>query len=348
MFNIKKSKPSFVFSGKSLLDAISVIENCDSHICLVVDDENRLIGTVTDGDIRRGLIRGESVDSSVDRVMCSNFHSLPKDSADKEVSNLMHNQGVIHIPLLDDDGTVSQLAHLESDECYDSLSAKVIIMVGGKGTRLQPLTNNCPKPMLKVGGKPILEIILEQCIKAGFKSFYFAVNYLKENIKEYFGDGKRWGVNIEYLEEVKPLGTAGALSLLPKNINEPLLILNGDVLNKIDFAKLVKFHNWHQSLATVCVREHLTQIPFGVVELDDLNIIAIEEKPSIEHYVNAGIYFIDSSLLGLVPNDQSFDMPQLIEKIIQSNTSVLAFPIHEYWLDIGHPNTFEQATGDWS
>jgi NDP-sugar pyrophosphorylase family protein len=201
--------------------------------------------------------------------------------------------------------------------------------------------------MLRVGGKPLLEIILEQCVEAGFQEFYLAVNYLKEQIQEHFGDGRRWHVNIQYLIEDQPLGTAGALSLLSQRPNEPVLVLNGDVLTRVDFNQLLRFHDEHAAAATLCVREHTTQIPYGVVRLDDLRVLTLEEKPVLSHYVNAGIYLLDPELLALVPEDRFYDMPQLLEQAVQHEHRVSAFPIHEYWLDVGLPETLERAHGEW-
>ncbi|SEP70708.1 Nucleotidyl transferase [Ectothiorhodospira magna] len=213
--------------------------------------------------------------------------------------------------------------------------------------RLRPFTESCPKPMLRISGKPLLEIILEQCIEAGFFNFYFSVNYLKNHIIDHFQDGQSWGVNIKYLQENKPLGTAGALSLLPERPTEPLMVLNGDVLTRVDYKHLLRFHEEQKSAATLCVREHTTQIPYGVVNMDQLDVIGLEEKPVLTHYVNAGIYMLDPGLLDLVPQDQFFDMPMLLENAIQSQHRISAFPIHEYWLDIGLPETLERAHGEW-
>jgi NDP-sugar pyrophosphorylase family protein len=201
--------------------------------------------------------------------------------------------------------------------------------------------------MLQVSGKPLLEIILKQCIDSGFENFYFAVNYLKEQIQAYFKDGSAWGARIQYLEEVKPLGTAGALSLLPHRPDQPFLVLNGDVLTRVDYTHLLRFHAQHQSVATLCVREHSTQIPYGVVRMDDTKVVALEEKPALTHYINAGIYLLNPEVLDLVPKDAFLDMPQLLETAADQGKSVSAFPIHEYWLDIGHPETLERAHGEW-
>ena len=331
----------------SLREVIEIIDRGAAQIALVTDAENKLLGVITDGDIRRAMLRDESLMSFAENIMFRDFRSLPSSSTNEEALAFMRRETLHQIPALDEQGRVVRLFLLEDLIKPKKRKNPVVIMAGGEGKRLRPLTENCPKPMLLVGGKPLLEIILEQCIDAGFQHFYFSVNYLKEQIKDHFGDGKRWHVHIDYLEETQPLGTAGALSLLPQKPTEPLLVLNGDVLTRVDYGRLLRFHDEHQSAATLCVREHTTQIPFGVVRMNDLHVLTLEEKPVMSHYVNAGIYLLDPALLDLVPQDRFFDMPTLLEKAMQHQHRVSAFPIYEYWLDVGHPETFERAHGEW-
>jgi dTDP-glucose pyrophosphorylase len=331
----------------SLSDAIKVIDVGYAQIAFVVDENKRLIGTITDGDIRRALLRGESLDTPVEKIMFRNFRALPSGATEQEALALMRRETLHQIPALDEQGRVVRLFLLEELIKPKKRSNPVVIMAGGEGKRLRPLTEDCPKPMLRVGGKPLLEIILEQCIDAGFQHFYLSVNYLKEQIQDHFGDGARWHVRIDYLEETQPLGTGGALSLLPQKPTEPFLVLNGDVLTRVDYGRLLRFHDEHQAAATLCVREHTTQIPYGVVRMDDLHVLTLEEKPVLSHYVNAGIYLLDPALLDLVPQDCFFDMPTLLEKAMKHQHRVSAFPIHEYWLDVGHPETLERAHGEW-
>ncbi|MCB1422186.1 MAG: NTP transferase domain-containing protein, partial [Nitratireductor sp.] len=223
----------------------------------------------------------------------------------------------------------------------------VVIMAGGKGQRLYPLTKDRPKPMLEVGGKPILEIILEQCIYSGFSQFHISVNFLKEQIVNHFGDGSRWGVDIQYIEENEPLGTCGALSLLNPLPNKPILMMNGDVLTRVEFAQLMKYHDERACAVTMCVREHITKIPFGVVTIDGETVSGIQEKPDISHFVNTGIYVLDPNIIRLLKYGECCDMPQLVERAMVAGEKVAAFPVHEYWLDIGKPDTLLQADGEW-
>lgn len=330
----------------TLREAIAVIDRGSAQIALVTELD-RLIGIVTDGDVRRGLLRGESLDAPVTNIMCRNFRFLPADATSSEALTLMQRESVHQIPALDECGKVLHLFLLEDLIKPQRLPNSVVIMAGGEGKRLRPLTYDCPKPMLKVAGKPLLEIILKQCLDAGFEHFYFAVNYLKEQIQSHFKDGSAWGACIRYLEEDKPLGTAGALSLLPQRPDHPFLVLNGDILTRVDYNHLLRYHDNHQSTATLCVREYSTQIPYGVVRIDDVKVLELQEKPVMTHYVNAGIYLLNPDVLDLLPKNTFFDMPQYLEIVAQHGKPVSAFPIHEYWLDIGHPETLERAHGEW-
>jgi len=331
----------------SLREAIAIIDRGTVQIALVTDTDHRLLGTVTDGDIRRGLLRGETLDTPVERVMNRAFRCLPTTARGSEALALMRQELLHQIPIVDAQGRVVRLFLLEELLRPRTLPNAVVLMAGGEGKRLRPLTEDCPKPMLPVGGKPLLEILLEQCIDAGFRHFYLSVNYLKHRIQDHFGDGSRWKVAIQYLEEDRPLGTAGALSLLPQRPVHPLLVMNGDVLTRVDFNQLLRFHAEHQSAATLCVREHTTQIPYGVVHIEDIRVLMLEEKPVLHHYVNAGIYVLNPEVLDLLSPDQPCDMPQLLEQALQHKYGVNAFPIHDYWLDVGHPDTFERANGEW-
>ena len=349
---MSQSKTDFkslqIKSSASLTDAIKVIDGGQVQIALVVDDNRRLIGTITDGDVRRALLRGESLETPVERIMFRSFRALTASSTEEEALAFMRRETLHQIPVLDEQGRVVRIFLLEELIKPMKRPNPVVIMAGGEGKRLRPLTNNCPKPMLRVGGKPLLEIILEQCIDGGFQQFYLSVNYLKNQIQDHFGDGARWHVNIDYLQETQPLGTGGALSLLPQKPSEPLLVINGDVLTRVDYGRLLWFHDEQQAAATLCVREYTTQIPYGVVRMDDLHVLTLEEKPVLSHYVNAGIYLLDPVLLDLVPHNRFFDMPTLLEKAMQHQHRVSAFPIHEFWLDVGHPETLDRAHGEWA
>ena len=330
-------------SNASVRDAIAKIDDGHMQIALVVDNDNRLIGTVTDGDIRRALLRGKNLDVPVERIMRSDYCSLPEDASKTEALSTMQRKNLRQIPITNEKGQAVHLFVLEELIKPTELINSVIIMAGGKGKRLLPYTSNCPKPMLKLRGKPMLEIILERCINAGFSNFYFAVNYLKDQITDYFGDGRNWNVTIQYLLEDKPLGTAGALSLLPLQPLEPFLVINGDVLSEIDYSEVLKYHKENKSDATLCVYEYNTQIPYGVVRIENERVFAMDEKPILSHHVNAGIYLLDPKLLNEVPKNQYFDMPDLFKKAIKLQYNVNAFPIHENWMDIGLPEALKKS-----
>lgn len=344
---MKTVSESLIAPSGTIGEAIETIDRSGSQIALVTDRDGRLLGTLTDGDIRRALLRGEGLEAPVKKAMRRDFRWLPTTVTEEEALAFMQRETVHQVPVMDEQGRVVKLFLLDELLKPKVLPNQVVIMAGGEGKRLRPYTQDCPKPMLQVGDKPLLEIILEQCIDAGFQDFFFAVNYLKDQITDYFGDGSYWQVRIQYLEEEKPLGTAGSLSLLPERPSESILVLNGDVLTRVDYKRLLNFHHEHDSSATMCVREHNTQIPYGVVRMNDLAVHAMEEKPILSHYVNAGIYLLDPALLELVPSDRFFDMPQLLEKAVAQKHHVSAFPIHEDWLDIGHPETLDKAHEEW-
>ena len=340
-------KTLFVSTDATLQEAIKIIDHGAAQIALVVDEDEKLLGTLTDGDIRRGLIKGCDLQSLVGQVMNREFCSLPEDVTENRAVQLMRKKDLHQMPVMDSQGRVIRIHLMKELLKPNKFPNLVVIMAGGEGHRLRPLTENCPKPMLKIGNKPILEIILEQCIEAGFQKYFFSVNYLKEKIINHFQDGSKWGVEIQYLEEKQPLGTAGALSLLPVAPTNPLLVINGDVLTRTDFNKMMLFHDQQQAKATVCVRSHETKIPYGVITTKGQQVIQLEEKPVLRHQINAGLYVIEPSLIKLLQKDQHCDMTELLIKVLTNNKKVVVFPVHEYWLDVGHHESLTQANGEW-
>lgn len=329
-------------------EALSIIESGGAQIVLVVDQAQRLIGTVTDGDVRRGLIAGEKLDSSVDKIMNTSFCFIRQGDGIQRAIEMMRSHKIRQVPVVDSECRVVDVALQDALAASVELPNAVVIMAGGKGTRLRPYTKQCPKPMLLVDDKPMLQILLEQFIARGFRLFYFSVNYLKEQIIDFFGDGTSWGVKIFYLIEDEPLGTAGSLKLLPHSIKDPFVVMNGDVLTKVNFDHLLAFHLENGSKATICVREHVTTIPFGVVQAKGGALVGFEEKPSYCQLVNAGIYVVNPELLSLLGPREFTDMPALLQMAQQAEFNVAVFPIHEYWLDVGRPETLRQAHQEWS
>jgi len=337
----------FSDSDTSFLRALELIDENTSRFLMVLDHSGKLLGTVTDGDIRRGLLQGKGLDSTVDTVMNRDFvYSTTLEQRSVVLAKMMREQ-ILQVPVLDLDGFVVDLLVLDDLLAPVSINNSVVVMAGGQGKRLRPFTENCPKPMLLIAGKPMLEILLDQCISSGFRTFYFSVNYLKEQIIDYFGDGSRWNVSIEYLIEESPLGTAGSLQLLPNSLNLPFVVLNGDVLTRLNPTQLLRFHSDNQAHATMCVREHETTVPFGVVQTNGIDLVAFEEKPTYRHLVNAGVYVIDPSLLNLLEPQQFTDMPNLLQAAQATGYRVAVCPIHEYWLDVGRPDSLEQAHREW-
>ncbi len=338
-----------VNEGGSAIDALNAINKTNAYIALVVDGNQKLLGTITDGDIRRGLLNGKKLESSVLEFMNTKYQSICQDEYSERDIKIKFKDNLMQLPVLDHNGKLIELA-LQNEIFKPQNTPKkntVVIMAGGKGTRLRPHTSNCPKPMLPVNGKPMLEIILENCIEHGFSNFYFSVNFLKEQIIDYFGDGSHLNVKIKYLIEDIPLGTAGSLKLLPESITDPILVLNGDVLTNLNLNDLINFHQDHNADLTIAARHETFTIPYGVIEVSGIDFIKIEEKPDTSFLVNAGIYFINPSILQIIENGKYFDMPSLITTAKANYAKVLVFPVHEYWIDIGRLETLKQAHKEW-
>lgn len=330
-----------------VLEAMRIIDHGASQIALVVDNQQRLLGTLTDGDIRRGLLHGASLETPVEQLMNRQFRYVCSSDDQAAVLEMMRREALRQIPVLDEQGRLVQLLLLQDFLNPPKVNNAVVIMAGGKGTRLRPYTKHCPKPMLLVGDQPMLEILLEQCIASGFRTFYFSVNYLKEQIIDHFEDGSRWGVSIHYLVENEPLGTAGSLQLLPDSLNEPFLVLNGDVLTRFNPTQLLHFHNENLSQATLCVRNYEITVPFGVVKTNGVELDAFEEKPTYRHLVNAGVYLINPELLSLLPQHHHIDMPTFLIDAQQAGYKVAVCPIHEYWIDVGREESLKRARIEW-
>ncbi len=329
----------------TLRDAMNIMTKFRIGIALVVGPDYKLLGVVTDIDIRRALLRGVEIMSPVTKAMNRKPLTLPVDSSREEISAAFRAHSKSHLPLVDTHGLLKGLAALIDFATIPTrYPNRVVVMAGGAGKRLGSLTENTPKPMLRLAGKPILEHVLEQMVTAGFSRFYFTVNYLAEQIEGHFGDGARWGAEIEYVREKSPLGTAGALGLMKRPGTEPLLVLNGDILTKVDFVSLLDFHRAEKGLATLCVKHHEIQVPYGVVEQTRRRLTRFVEKPTQRFLVNAGIYVLDPSALICLPKRRACDMPEFLDRIrVCKRGGVACFPIQEYWLDIGDPQEFRRA-----
>jgi len=344
---MKDWKNILVSPDTSIREAIRIIDQEGLKIALVVDADNRLVGTVSDGDIRRGILKGCELGAHVLQIMNPNPSVASKNDGQEVILGLMRQKKVYQVPLVDDRGILVGLKVIDAILSPPQRENLVVLMAGGLGTRLKHLTENTPKPMLKVGGKPILETILDNFMAHGFNRFLISVKYKSELIEDYFGDGSQWGVQINYLREDKKLGTAGALSLMSEKPSEPILVMNGDVLTKINFQQLLEFHGEHKATATMCVREYDYQVPFGVVNIDHYRILSIEEKPIQRFFVNAGIYVLEPEVLKMIPHDNHLDMPSLFESMIIKKMKTFVFPIREYWVDIGRIDDYERANSEY-
>ncbi len=322
-------------------EAVRLIDELRCPMILVTDGSGGLAGTVTDAELRRALLVGTPLDAPVAAIM----NREPETVLETE-RETRWGQAFRPVPVLNGEGRVVGL-RVSSVAPEDSLRDRwVVMMAGGAGKRLQPLTASCPKSLLPVGGRPLLEITLDRLRSFGFQQFYFSVNYKAAMIQEHFGDGSRFGVRIEYIHEDKPLGTAGSLSLLPSVPSKAFLVMNADLLTDVDLVRLLDYHEQQAADATLCVYGYDLQIPYGVVQLDGDRMTGLREQPIERYLVNAGIYVLEPSALGLVPAGQPFDMPSLFDALLARQRPTAAFPIREYWLDIGRMSDFERANAD--
>lgn len=329
--------------NSKIRDAIMRLNSAGLKICLVADEGGRLVGTLSDGDIRRGLLRGLKIDDPLKDIIRSNCLVVTADLTYDVVLQLMTGNKIQQIPIVD------ELHRLIGLHLWDDITQPIdrdnrfVIMAGGRGQRMMPNTEGCPKPMLEIAGKPMLLHIIERAKLQGFSNFIISVHYLGEIIQNYFMDGKKFGVNISYLKEDLPLGTAGALSYLPDSGDGiPIVVSNGDVITDINYGELVDFHSRQGAAGTMAVRGHEWQHPFGVVTTSGVDIVAFEEKPITYTYINGGIYALDSKVLALLTKGEYCDMPELFQRIQKKNKRVVAYPMHESWIDVGRPDDLKK------
>jgi len=341
---MKPWRKALVNSDATLEQAIQILDKAGLRIALVVSKGNKLQGTLTDGDVRRALLKHLPLDTPVNRVMNTQPKTAKETWTESHIVGLMEQYELLHLPVVDVEGRILGLSNLHGILNKHRYNNPVFLMAGGFGARLRPLTNNCPKPMLKVADKPLLEQILLNFIEAGFHRFYISTHYMPEVIRDYFGNGQRWGVSIQYVYEKKPLGTGGALGLLPhEEIDQPMFMMNGDLLTSLNLHSFLEFHERESGIATMCVREYEHQVPYGVITSEGTQIKSVIEKPVYRFFINAGIYLLDPALVKSVVPNVHIDMPTLLEREITEGKSVNMFPIHEYWLDIGRMDDFQKV-----
>jgi dTDP-glucose pyrophosphorylase len=335
----------FVTESMPLIDALRRIDKGNLQLA-VVERDGRIVGTVTDGDVRRALLDGVSLDTPVERVMNRTPVTARAGISNAAALTLMRRRSIHQLPIVDDDGKVIEVRLIDDIAAASQSEHWVVLMAGGLGSRLKPLTDELPKPLIRVGDKPILETVLGGFIKSGFGKFFISVNYKADMIRDYFGDGSAWGVEIEYLQEDERLGTAGALSLMPNRPTQPFFVMNGDLLTTVNFEQMLKYHREHQAFTTVCVREHSITVPFGVVDLEDHRLLGIREKPTQKFFVNAGVYLLDPGVLDHLELNEVVDMPTLIERTIAKDRLSVVFPLREYWIDVGRLDDLQRASDE--
>lgn len=331
----------------SLRDALVSLDRSSCQVVIVEDAGHRAVGLLTDGDIRRALLKGASLDAPVAPIMRQSFTSVGPEARRADVLDLMQALRIGEVPVLGASGELIGL-HLMHDILGRPRRENwAVVMAGGRGTRLAPLTDALPKPMLRVAGRPILERIVLQLVGAGISRVFLSVHYLAQVIEDHFGNGERFGCRIDYLREERPLGTAGALALLPEEPRSPLLVMNGDLMTQADIGALLDHHERRRADATVAVRRYLHTVPFGCVELDGDRVTGIEEKPTLEKVVNAGIYVIAPALLQTFKPGAPSTMPELLGEAIAAGRHVAGWEVEDDWIDVGQREQLEKARGAW-
>lgn len=340
-----------VHPDATVYDAVAAIQNGHEGIALVVDESRCLIGTVTDGDIRRAILHGIKMHDSIGLLLEHRSELYPKPTVatvgtpPDELLRIMREKVLRQIPLLDEEGRVVELALLTELIEDVQLPISAVVMAGGMGERLRPFTENMPKPMLPVNGRPLMERTIAQLREAGVERVCITTHYKSEVISEYFGDGRAFGVDIDYVNERTPLGTAGALGLMETR-DHTSLVINGDILTQLDFRAMLEFHHAHRAVMTVGLRKYDFEIPYGVIETEGVNVVRLSEKPSYSFFVNAGVYLLEPLACQCIPRGERFDMTDLIDYLLKDGRQVIGFPIQEYWLDIGRPDDYEKAMKD--
>jgi dTDP-glucose pyrophosphorylase len=329
-------------------EVIATIDAGRLGLAVVTDEVGRLLGIVTDVDVRKGLLRGMRLDDPAASIMCATPSLARPDTTRSELLALMHRTGIRQVPVVDFAGRVLGVEILK-DLTADAPArqTEVVIMAGGRGARLRPLTDETPKPMLPIGGRPLLEILVERLRQQGFTRLTLAVRYKRDVIERHFGDGTKWGVTIRYVREGEAAGTAGALFLLDPRPAAPFLVVNGDLLTDLSFERLVEYHVSHAADLTVCAKAYRIEIPFGVVDLAGEAVTDLREKPGAEFYVNAGIYVLSPAALDRLSATGPLDMPDLVRHLLAAGARVTGFPVREKWFDIGTAEDYRRAADDY-
>lgn len=334
-FNSKEIETCTIDSRSKIKDVINSLSKSSMQICLVTTNTNYLVGVLTDGDIRRGLLQGMDINSNINSLIKKSPSVINENSPSYLAKYLMETKSLFHIPVVNEDFELRGLYTIDYFSSQKKKNNPVLIMAGGFGKRLHPYTKNCPKPMLEINGRPILEHIIVNLSNKGFNNFYISVHYLKDNIKAYFKDGKMFKVKIKYIEENEPLGTIGALGKMKYRNKEPIIVVNGDTLTNLDFEQFLDFHKKNKSFATIAVKEIKSTNPYGVIDVKGIKLNRFKEKPVKKMYINTGIYIFSKSSINLVGKNNPIDAPSFLMNLKKKDKNVSIFPIHENWEDIG-------------
>lgn len=342
---VDRLNQSLIFFGAPISEAIAQLERAGTGALILCDENRALRGLLTDGDLRRAILRGVEFDKPCSTIANPDPVVMGPACAPAEALHLMdHSKDFVlnHLPIIDEGGRVAGLLLRSDLVTEERLGLSAVIMAGGFGTRLRPLTEDLPKPMLPMGDRPLLELTIGRLREAGIKRVNLTTHYLADAITNHFGDGKAFDVDIRYVEEDRPLGTAGSLKFL-EACDEPLLVINGDILTEVDFRSMLTYHQEHGADATVGVRQYEVQVPYGVVDCDGSRVRRLQEKPTLSFLVNAGIYLLEPTVHRYIPDGHRFDMPDLIARLVEKGRHVVSFPIVEYWQDIGHRGDYDRA-----
>lgn len=343
-FHQEALKKVMVKSDCTIREAMKAINDSTMEMVLIVDENEKLLGIATDGDIRRALLNNIGLDAPIQKVINTKFTTLPESSPKKFITTTMKRRYIRQLPLVDSEGRVVDLVLLKDIWREDAKENKVVLMAGGLGTRLRPLTDDLPKPMLKIGDKPILELIINRFKSYGYRDFIISINYKGDLIENYFQDGSDFDVNIEYVVETKRLGTAGAIRLAREQLSEaPFFVMNCDLLTKVNFDSMIKEHINKANELTIAVKSHEYTVPYGVVNLQNGQITDLKEKPTQNYFVSGGIYCLSSTVIDLIPEGEYCDITELIGQLLEQKRRVGSFLITEYWMDIGTLNDYDRA-----
>lgn len=340
---IKKIKNIILKKNSKIKDAIVSLNKTGNQIILLVDKNNKLIGTVTDGDIRRGILKGYKLSDSILKVTSYSPIFTKEKLSQSNAIKIMKDKNIGQLPMTNKFNKIKGVYFLNKLTPFKKKNNIFFIMAGGRGRRLKPYTDKCPKPLLKIRGKPMLQHIFEKSKKQGFSNYYVSINYLGDLIKDFFKSGSSLGIKIKYINEKKKLGTAGSLSYIKSKTYKPVIVTNGDVITDINYSDMLEFHNNKKSDFTLAVYPYLNQNPYGIVETSNYDVVKIKEKPIVQSNINAGVYIINHKILNLLKKNKKITMVNLISEIKKKNYKILAYALHEEWRDIGHIDDFKKV-----